>query len=101
MEATYTKLRDGTWGVKAPTAAVGETVTVHKKNGEQRQERVTRVLWQGNGMCICAIKQHEAYNGPAFRGRARRQRVCERCGHTRDQCDDFDCMCDDCGGMTQ
>ena len=45
---TYTQLRDGSWGVRVSgTASAGEIVTVTKKSGETKTERIGRVLWSG------------------------------------------------------
>ena len=56
--ATYTKLRDGSWGIRiagvvAPT--VGATVTVAKRSGETKREIVGRVVWQGADAVLCTI----------------------------------------------
>lgn len=54
--ATYTKLRDGSWGVKVRgKATVGQTVTVTKRDGQKKTETITQVLWTGDGVSLCAI----------------------------------------------
>lgn len=56
MAATYTKLRDGSWGVRIDGPAVaGQTVTVTKKSGESKAETVAAVVWSGNGVSVCSI----------------------------------------------
>lgn len=59
--ATYTKLRDGSWGIRA-TAAVspGSLVTVTKKSGESKSETVDRIVWSGNGVWLCSIRKTAA-----------------------------------------
>src|SRR5690606_17397822 len=54
--ATFTKLRSGNWGVRVKgTAAVGQSVTVQKKDGSTKTVTVSAVVWQGNGVTLCAI----------------------------------------------
>ena len=55
--ATYTKLRDGSWGVRLDTERSKgdtDTVTVTKRSGETKTERIT-VLWSGKGISLCKI----------------------------------------------
>jgi len=47
-KATWAKLSDGSWGVRAPGAVVGDTVTVTKKNGQKT--RVTLGSKVSNGL---------------------------------------------------
>ena len=53
-EATYTKLRSGDWGIRInlavyPEPETGSLLNVAKRSGETKQERVSRVLWTGDG----------------------------------------------------
>jgi hypothetical protein len=59
MQATYTKLKNGDWGVRVPTESVsdGQSVVVAKKSGETKTEIIARVLWRGNGVALCAIEK--------------------------------------------
>lgn len=48
--ATYTKLEDGTWGVRVNSSrrlAEGDVLTVSKRDGSSKTERVAKVLWHG------------------------------------------------------
>lgn len=47
--ASYTKLRDGTWGIRGPlpAPATGQVVSVQTKAGAVKSETVGRVLWTG------------------------------------------------------
>ena len=66
MNATFTKLRSGEWGVKVGgTVRAGDEVVVSKKDGSQSRERVEKVVYAGNGISICAIKKRK----PAARRR--------------------------------
>lgn len=58
MTATYTKLRDGSWGIRVDSpVAPGTTITVTKKSGETKTETVSHVLWSGQGVTLCSIAQ--------------------------------------------
>lgn len=64
-QATYSKLRDGSWGVRVVGASVrpGEVVTVEKRSGERKQETVSRVIWSGNGVVLAAIERQARQSG--------------------------------------
>ena len=60
--ASYTKLKSG-WGVRVTGATPpkpGHRVTVTKKDGSTATETVTRVVWSGNGVHLCAIAAKQA-----------------------------------------
>lgn len=59
MNATYSKLKSGEWGLRVTdgTPEDGDVVTVTKKSGEQRQERVGTVLWRGEDVTLCTIRR--------------------------------------------
>jgi hypothetical protein len=53
---SYTKLRNGDWGLRAPEATRdGEILNVTKKSGERKTETVGTVIWRGNGVALCTI----------------------------------------------
>jgi hypothetical protein len=71
---TFTKLRNGGWGLRGKNLAEGDTVTVTKKSGQTLTLTVGRVLWTGkDGTCLAekgvsvASRRHE----PSFSGRCR------------------------------
>lgn len=69
--ATYTKLKNGDWGVRVPTESVrdGDTVTVVKKSGDTKTETIARVLWRGNGVALCAVAPRgKVYDAQKFNG---------------------------------
>ena len=46
--ASYTKLKDGSWGVRVPGKATdGQQITVRKKDGSTKPETIKTVLWTG------------------------------------------------------
>lgn len=46
--ATFTRLQDGSWGVRVPgTATVGQAITVAKRDGSTKAATVAKVLWTG------------------------------------------------------
>lgn len=64
MKATYTKLKDETWGVRVTGKEVksGDIVSVTKRNGDSNNEVIDRVLWHGFGqegdeICLCTIRK--------------------------------------------
>lgn len=76
--ATYTKLKDGSWGVRAQgKVTVGASVTVTKKDGSTKVETVKAVLWTGpdsktqQTISLCAITQRENAHQPG---------TCSECG---------------------
>lgn len=94
--AGYTKLRDGSWGIRVPGAvADGDEITVVKRNGEAKLERVGRVLWQGEGVSLCTIAASAPKQAPA--GRVRYSR--KRCWETGANCYSIDGTpyCEECG----
>lgn len=48
MSAEYHKLKSGDWGLRITGGAPeeGDVVTVTTKSGEQRQERVGKIVWR-------------------------------------------------------
>jgi len=46
--ATYTKMRNGAWGVRvAGVATVGQSIVISKRDGSSKAETVGVVLWTG------------------------------------------------------
>lgn len=57
MPATPAKLRDGSWGARVRgRVSSGEIVTITTKAGKSWKARVTRVLWSGDGVSLCATE---------------------------------------------
>lgn len=55
IPATPAKLRDGSWGARIEGAAApGDTLTITTKAGKTWQAKVTRVVWQGEGVALVA-----------------------------------------------
>jgi hypothetical protein len=58
--ATYTKLRDGSWGLRVTgttTPKANEKVVVAKRDGTSKVEHVAAILWSGDGVHLCSISQ--------------------------------------------
>ena len=82
--ATYTKLRDGSWGVRVPGSVTpGQSVVVTKKSGETKQETILRVLavFQPENVSLCSIQQSTQASSSRS-GRSSRSGCyeCEECG---------------------
>lgn len=52
---TWTKLRDGSWGLKGAGLKEGISVTVQSKAGKVETVQVGRVLWTGSGIAIAKV----------------------------------------------
>lgn len=92
MTATYTKLKDGSWGIRVVSVTKvtpGAAVTVTTKAGKQKTEVIGKVLWTGNGVNLCTIasstqsrsssRDNGAYDGSCANCRFARQRGQEAC----------------------
>ena len=102
--ATYTKLRDGSWGIKVPGKAVpGQQVTVETRAGARKQEVVGIVMWtgadrfSGGTASLCTIGVKGA-GGMAPRVPGEFRPVEEPASYQRSpyEADDFD-ECAECG----
>lgn len=78
---TYTKLKDGSWGVRAAgKLTAGATITVTKKDGSNKSETIKTVLWSGTDqktgktISLCAISAGNGHSGGTSRG------TCPDCG---------------------
>jgi|GEM_PF-3190725 len=55
IPATPAKLRDGSWGARIEgSAALGDILQITTQAGKTWQARVTRVVWQGEGVALVA-----------------------------------------------
>lgn len=86
MSATYTKLKNGEWGVRVEgTVNRGTVVSVVTKAGKLKTETVGSVLWtgtdrqSGHTISLCAIKQKEQQRDGAHYERGVGM-VCDECG---------------------
>jgi hypothetical protein len=93
----WTKLRDG-WGVRVTgTVAVGDTVTVHRRDGSSSKETVTAIVSQANDRddsTVCRVAEKSRQPAPTnqqrFSRHNRRRRdedeSCELCGKNKYTC---------------
>ena len=93
MTATYTKLKDDSWGIRVQggTPKAGQSITVEKKSGEKKIEIVQKVLWTGNGVTLCSVAK--SASAATSNGKAHRPGVCVNCG---DSCNPRYKRCLDC-----
>ena len=56
-EATFKKLKDGTWGllVNSDSVKAGDEVATLTKAGKRETKVVGKVIWSGNGVSITSI----------------------------------------------
>lgn len=87
--ATYTKLKDGSWGLRITGAVnAGATIAVQKKDGTTKKEVIAKVLWAGEGVSLCAITRGSDSQGLSIRSGASYRagvtapgrRACPECG---------------------
>lgn len=58
MSASYSKLKSGEWGVRVQgTAKPGANCLVTLKNGKTKTETLDRLIWEGDGVQLYAIKR--------------------------------------------
>lgn len=80
---TYTKLRDGNWGLRGKNLSAGQTVSVTKRDGARKTETVGKVLWRGNdGTCLATIASTSHAHSGHSHGSSRRggRYECGECG---------------------
>lgn len=65
---TYTKLRDGSWGLRiSGSAQAGQTISVTKKSGDSKTETVGRILWTGNGITLATVANGHSHRSSSSR----------------------------------
>lgn len=97
MNATYTKLRSGEWGIRVQGGTVreGQTVTVRKQSGETKTETVKKVVFAGNGIQLCAIGSGApapSRSRSSYTPRSGRRRTGCACGSYEDEVNPGDCF---------
>jgi hypothetical protein len=85
--ATYTKLRDGSWGIRVTGKPIaGETVHVTLKSGATKLVDVAKVLWSDDKLALCSIagageqRTRQAARRHGLGNRAPGGRTCPSCG---------------------
>ena len=92
--ATYTKLKNGQWGVRAPAGVtVGATITVTKRDGSSKTETVAAILWagiarDGREASLVSIVPTGSTSRP--RATSRHFRPCGYPGCSKGYCDECD-----------
>ena len=65
MKTTYSKLRDGSWGVRGIDLKEGQSVTVTKRSGETKTETVGKIVWRdASDLCVATIAGKERKSSP-------------------------------------
>jgi hypothetical protein len=102
MSASYTQLKDGSWGlrVKSSVLVEGQTIVVSKKDGSSKNETVGKILWTGkdkftgDNVALTTISKPVAVksNGGGFKkGRSRSNWSGCSCGSLEDEPRASDC----------
>lgn len=84
-EATFKKLKDGSWGLLVNKADVrpGDQVLTVTKAGQRSTKTVGKVLWSGQGVSICSIadeKSDRGFDRQPVRRAPGGKIECEECG---------------------
>lgn len=93
MATTFTKLKNGSWGLRVQGTEVspGSRVTVTRKDGAQVVKTIGQVLWTGEGVSLCSIDESGAAAAPKSGTRNRRPFVpCGYPGCNSSHCDECD-----------
>lgn len=79
---TWTKLRNGEWGIKGRFLSVGDVVTVRNKSGKSTTVTVAKVIWSDplTSLAICAVTTDASHRRTT--GAATRSHKCEICGRS-------------------
>jgi len=63
--ATPAKLRNGNWGARVKGAVkAGDAVTITTRAGKSWTATVTRVLWTGGDVSLCAVSSGDSHLRP-------------------------------------
>lgn len=93
MQASFTKLRSGDWGIRVTGGVpeAGQSVVVAKRDGSSDTVSVDRVVWSGEGVALCAIvRRAKGRSGGYYSQRASRYRPCGYPGCSPGYCDECD-----------
>lgn len=78
---TFTKLRDGTWGVRGYELENGAAYDVTQKNGETREVTIARVIWADDtGLALATVVKEERAQENGARAGARSSAGAQRKG---------------------
>ena len=97
MEATWTKLKSGAWGVRVPGPAIeGACITVRKKSGETANVTVREVVWSNGDISLCTVQgKKSTHSSSSSCGVCNRNHVLVPCGYPG--CNPPN-HCDECDG---
>lgn len=93
---TYTKLRDGSWGIRSESKLPQTPVAVVKKSGEVKNETPGKLVWSGNGVYLYAIanstpaRKYQEPKGYSI-GKKGRRYCCDECGDWHSEGDGTRC----------
>jgi hypothetical protein len=83
---TYSKLKDGTWGLRSTESLKeGSTVVVAKRDGSSKNEHVGREVGKGQGWALYTISAAATSNA-----KSRNWRPCGYPGCNQNYCDECD-----------
>ena len=78
-QTSFTKLRNGSWGIKGSGLRAGLVVGVVKRDGSTSNVTVDRIVWDGGNVQIASIKQGAGRTASTHAARPAGH-SCECCG---------------------
>ena len=82
-QTSFTKLRNGSWGIKGTGLRAGLVVGVVKRDGSTSNVTVDRIVWDGGNVQIASIKQSATRTATAATYSRPAGHSCECCGTPR------------------
>ena len=97
---SYTKLKDGTWGIRGAGLVEGTTVQVTKKSGETKSATVGQIIWTGadkkTGAVISLARIAQSGSGRSSRTSSYGDYCGYQCPVSRKTCNAANGPCHDC-----
>lgn len=90
--ATPTKLKNGSWGARVASTYVraGDIVRITTRGGKSWDAEITKVVWSGNGVSICATRSIGSSTGRRAPRNSTTRTGC-RCGSVVEYSKPTDC----------
>lgn len=90
LKATPAKLRNGSWGarVRSERVRAGDAITITAKSGKSWTTTVSKVVWSGDGVSLCATVSRGIAVHPV-------DSACHTDGNCSSMCSPRTCPCGD------
>jgi hypothetical protein len=82
ITASPAKLKNGSWGARVRgDVTEGDTITITTRGGKSWDARVTKVVWSGEGVAVCATESLDRAPARTSRSRYGRYERSGACGY--------------------